>query len=56
MHPSTAAILLLFFTFSTNELVVAYKKGVPGRRIGGGTRYELPKPPSFLRNTKFTYF
>ncbi len=43
----TPLLVCILFLLGASELALAVKKGVPGRRVGGGTRYELPKQSVF---------
>ncbi len=47
MNPLTPLLICILFLLGASELALAVKKGVPGRRVGGGTRYELPKQSVF---------
>jgi hypothetical protein len=60
MSAVSTAIVLLAFTLGISEPLTAFRKGVPGRRVGGGTRYavilrsSLPVPPTFAGHATAT--
>lgn len=44
MRQITIGVSILALIFAIAEPVCAGKQGVPGRRVGGGTRWTQPKP------------